>query len=79
MNLKTEQVIENIRHLYNTYGRQNITNDKKLLLLYWRDIDGVEMNKQHFMTSDWLKKSTDPVVIINGKMLLQSIYEAEGY
>lgn len=69
--------MDNIKQLYNTYGIQNITSDKRLLLLYWRDIDGVEMTKEHFLTKDWLDKATDPITIINGKMLLQAIYEGE--
>jgi hypothetical protein len=72
--MNSEQVIESIRHLYNTYGKQTITSDKRLLLLYWKDIDGVEMTKEHFSTGDWLKKSTAAEVIINGKMLLECKY-----
>lgn len=71
------QILDNIRELYSTYGKQNITTDKRLLLLYWRDIDGVEMDKEHFSTSDWLNKATDPITILNGKMLIQAIYESE--
>jgi hypothetical protein len=77
MTLDMQQVLDNIKQLYNTYGRQHISSDKRLLLLYWRDIDGVDVTKEHFSTKQWMDLSTDPIVIINGKMLLQSIYESE--
>jgi hypothetical protein len=70
-----EEVLDNIKQLYNTYGAQNITSDKRLLLLCWRDIDKVDVSKEHFSTSSWMSRATCPITVINGKLLLQSIYE----
>lgn len=74
MTLKSEHVIENVRQIYIDYGKDKINTDKKLLLIYWRDYDGVEVTKEGFNTGSWLQKATDPVVIINGKQLLEYIY-----
>jgi hypothetical protein len=76
--MTSQEIMGNIAHLYHTYGKKNISTDKRLLLLYWRDIDEVEMDKEHFSTADWLMKSTDPIVIIHGKMMLESIWESDG-
>lgn len=74
MTLKSEQVIENVRQIYIDYGKDKINTDKKLLLIYWRDYDNVEITKEGFSTGSWLQKASDPIVIINAKMLLECIY-----
>jgi hypothetical protein len=74
MTLKSEQVIENVRQIYIDYGKDKINTDKKLLLIYWRDYDNVEITKEGFSTGSWLERATDPIVIIKAKMLLECIY-----
>jgi hypothetical protein len=46
-------------------------DDKKLVLLYWKFVDGVEMTKDSINTKDFITKATSPMLIINAKWMVQ--------
>lgn len=64
------KVIKNVEYLLNTYGEDKLNTDKKLVLMYWREIDKIPMDKTHIDTAAWLEKSTPANVICDAKCLL---------
>jgi hypothetical protein len=75
--MTSQEIMGNIAHLYHTYGKKNISTDKRLLMLYWRDYDDCDITKEHISTKDFLNKATDPVTIICGKAMLGAIWESD--
>lgn len=61
-------IIDNIKQLYSQYG-EVVNDDKKLLLLYWQQIDKVKMDKQYIATQDFIDKATHPRDILNCKIM----------
>lgn len=65
-------VVNNVRQLLSHYGNK-VNTDKKLLLVYWQQIDGVEMDKKSVSTSDFIKLATSPETILGAKLMLECI------
>lgn len=65
-------ILERVKYILSNYG-EHIHNDKQLVLLYWKIIDGVDMDKTSISTKDYLNKATPEKYILNTKMLLESI------
>jgi hypothetical protein len=70
------RIIENVERILESLG-DKIKTDKQLLLIYWKDIDGVKMNKEVISTNDFLQKTTNPCDIINAKYMLEQMKENE--
>lgn len=66
--------MENVEYVTNKHGK-HIDSEKKLILLYWKIFDQVEMDKQSISTTDFLRKSTPSQDIINALIMLESIKE----
>lgn len=60
------QILNNVIKLYEKYG-DKIKSDAHLVLLYMKDIDGVEVDKDKINTSDFITKATSPMRIIQAK------------
>ena len=69
-------VLDNVKYILDKYSK-HIRTDKQLLLLYWQQIDGVEMDKQAISTPDFLHKATNANDILSAKLMLD-ILEREG-
>jgi hypothetical protein len=69
-----DEIIENITQLYDAYG-DKIDTDKKLMLMYWKDIDKCKVTKAGIDTGDFISKSTDASFIINGLRLYRILQE----
>jgi len=67
--------LSNVTKLYNTYTEDKIKSDKHLLLMYWRDIDGVEVGKKSISTQDFINKSTCPRAILQAKLMWEILEE----
>lgn len=65
-------IVKNVECILEKYGNK-IKSDKHLLLTYWKLVDKVEMDKENFNTVSFIEKATDPAVILNSKLLLESI------
>ncbi|MGG0308251.1 hypothetical protein ABEY43_06005 [Priestia megaterium] len=65
-------VVKNVEYILEKYGSR-ISSDKHLLLTYWKLVDKVEMDKENFNTKSFIEKATDPAIILNSKLLLESI------
>lgn len=63
-------IMSNVRHIYSEY-KNYIKNDRQLLLLYWQQIDGVEMDKTSISTADFLNKATRESDILSAKIMLE--------
>lgn len=70
-------VYKNVVSLYKKYG-EKIDSEKKLIITYWKLIDGVKMDKDTIDTKSYLEKATNPADIIDAKMLYDSTLETEG-
>lgn len=66
---KSSILTEGVKHMLEKYG-DYIKSDKHLVLLYWQQIDGVEMDKQSISTTDFLNMATSESDIIATKSLL---------
>ncbi|PAV30328.1 hypothetical protein CIL05_07610 [Virgibacillus profundi] len=69
-------ILTNVKYILDNYG-EHITNDKQLILMYWKIIDEVEISKTFISTVDFLNLSTNVADILSGKILLE-IMEKEG-
>lgn len=69
-------VLHNVKYILDNYG-EHIKNDKQLILMFWKVIDKVEMDKESISTVDFIKHSTDVTEILSSKILLE-IMEKEG-
>lgn len=77
MSKLSDNIIDNIKQLYRQYG-EVINNDKKLLLLYWKQIDGVKIDKQYISTQDFINKATNPGDILSGKSMYDVLRKSRG-
>jgi hypothetical protein len=72
-----DEIIENIVKLYEKYGEKKIDTDKKLMLMYWKDIDECKVTKAGIDTGDFINKSTDANLIINGIRLYRILQDRD--
>lgn len=56
------QVLENVKCLLEKY-KNIIDNEKKLILLYWKHIDKINITKDSIPTQEYLSKATNPQII----------------
>jgi hypothetical protein len=52
-------------------------DDMKLCLVYWQQIDGVEMNKETISTKDLINKATSPKSILEAKRWIECTQREE--
>lgn len=63
----SQEILHNIELLLDKLGE---LSDKKLLLVYWQQIDNVKMDKEVISTKDFLSKATDAELILNSRKML---------
>jgi hypothetical protein len=63
------KIINNVEYILEQYGK-HIKNDRQLILLYWQKIDNVEMDKETISTKDFMSRASNPVDIVNAKVML---------
>lgn len=69
-----EELYENVQSIYDRFG-DRIKNDQHLLVLYWKYIDGVSINKDSISVNDFINKATSAKDIMNTKLLIDTISE----
>lgn len=69
------KILKNVEWLLEKY-KDAIDNEKKLILLYWKHIDKINVTKDSIPTQEFLSKTTNPQVIGDAFALLK-IIEAE--
>lgn len=67
-------ILNNIINLHEKYS-DKIKSDRHLLLLYWRDVDGVCITKDSIPTSEFLTKATFPTKIMQVNQLYKILKE----
>ena len=67
------QVLTNVRKLYETYG-ERIKSDQHLILLYWKEVDGLNITKESVPTQEILR-ATSPIRIIQAKNAYEILIE----
>jgi len=64
------KVLENVEWLLDKY--KNVTDDeKKLVLLYWKHFDKINVTKDSIPTNEWLNKSTSGQIIADAYWLIK--------
>lgn len=59
---KYNKVLENVEWILEKYNNV-IDNEKKLVLLYWKHFDKINVTKDSIPTQEYLSKATNPQVI----------------
>ena len=75
--ISLNEMMDNVKLLYSKYGKQVLNTDRKLVMMYWKDFNSVQMDKDNISTQDFLNLAEDYISIINAKMMIQAIYESE--
>ena len=65
------KVLENVEWLLSKY-KDVIDNEKKLVLLYWKHFDKINVTKDSITTQEWLNKSTSGQIIADAYWLIKS-------
>lgn len=66
--MKSSVLISNVKYILEEYG-EHIKNDKQLVLLFWQQIDGVEMDKESISTVDFLTATSESDIIATKNLL----------
>lgn len=64
------KVLENVEWLLEKYNNV-IDNEKKLILLYWKYIDKINVMKDTIPTQEFLSRATNPQVIGDAYYLIK--------
>ena len=64
------KVLENVEWLLEKY-KNVIDNEKKLVLLYWKHFDKINVTKDSIPTQEWLNKSTSGQIIADVYWLIK--------
>jgi hypothetical protein len=64
------KVLENVEWLLEKYNNV-IDDEKKLILLYWKHIDKLNVTKDSIPTQEFLSSSTSPQVIADAYWLIK--------
>jgi hypothetical protein len=64
------KVLENVELLLDKY-KNVIDNEKKLVLLYWKHIDKLNVTKDSIPTQEFLNRATSPQVIGDAYWLIK--------
>ncbi|MGG3890223.1 hypothetical protein [Metabacillus fastidiosus] len=72
----TNKIISNVQALLDKYKSKLNDDEKKLVLLYWQQFDGVEMDKQSISTTDFLNKATSSTDIVNAAEMIKLMKES---
>ncbi|MBE2917334.1 hypothetical protein HPK02_00135 [Anoxybacillus flavithermus] len=64
------KVLENVEWLLEKYNNV-IDNEKKLILLYWKYIDKINVTKDTIPTQEFLSRATNPQVIGDAYYLIK--------
>lgn len=64
------KVLENVEWLLSKY-KDVIDDEKKLVLLYWKHFDKINVTKDSIPTNEWLNKSTSGQIIADAYYLIK--------
>lgn len=64
------QVLENVEMILEKH-KNIIDSEKKLILLYWKHIDKINVTKDSIPTDEWLNKSTSGQIIADAYYLIK--------
>jgi hypothetical protein len=64
------KILENVEWLLEKYNNV-IDNEKKLILLYWKYIDKLNVTKDSIPTQEFLSRATNPQVISDAYYLIK--------
>jgi len=64
------KILENVEWLLSKY-KDVIDDEKKLVLLYWKYIDKINITKDSIPTNEWINRSTSGQIIADAYHLIK--------
>ncbi|MGG3920506.1 hypothetical protein ABEV41_00900 [Geobacillus thermodenitrificans] len=64
------KILENVEWLLGKYNNV-IDSEKKLVLLYWKHIDKINVTKESIPTQEYLSRATNPQIISDAYWLIK--------